>query len=172
MDVQFGDEHQKLKSTVETIPTLEQVFERFPNMMMNIELKTPSPEAVSEFTRLLRQYNRTENTLIGIRKDEWHQKLHQSGQFKTFFSDKQLGRVILSYLTGLLPFLSLSDDSFQIALYTENFYAWKKREWQSTFKTEMFFWMVRLCNILFRPLLWYLRRRGLVSMYWVCNNEE
>lgn len=32
--------------------------------------------------------------------------------------------------------------------------------------------MVRIINIVTRPLIWHLKRRGIVSFGWVCNTRE
>lgn len=47
-----------------TIPALEEVFEAFPEYRMVIEIKQQEPSIVQPFCDLLRQYNRTELTLV------------------------------------------------------------------------------------------------------------
>jgi hypothetical protein len=49
------------------MPTLEEVFKTFPNMPMNIELKTPSTASIKEFLRLISEYGRNNTTIVGIR---------------------------------------------------------------------------------------------------------
>ena len=51
----------------EKIPTLEEVFQIFPAVPMNIELKTPTPTAMKEFARLIYEYDRKDITICGIR---------------------------------------------------------------------------------------------------------
>ena len=57
----------KVKTNKEKIPKLVDVFAKFPNTMMNIELKTPTDTALLEFVKLVHDYERIENTVIGIR---------------------------------------------------------------------------------------------------------
>jgi hypothetical protein len=47
-----------LVSEENKIPLLEEVFRKFPEKPMNIELKTPSSEAIAEFSRLVTKYER------------------------------------------------------------------------------------------------------------------
>jgi glycerophosphoryl diester phosphodiesterase len=56
------------------IPLLEEIFKQFPTMPMNIEIKTPSHEAIEEFRNLLKKYKREHLTIWGIR-GPLHEKL-------------------------------------------------------------------------------------------------
>ena len=47
-----------LLSEENKIPLLDDVFCRFPSKPMNIELKTPSEEAIQEFNKLVKKYQR------------------------------------------------------------------------------------------------------------------
>lgn len=31
---------------------------------------------------------------------------------------------------------------------------------------------MKLSNMICKPLIWHLRRRGIMTYYWVCNNEK
>jgi glycerophosphoryl diester phosphodiesterase len=46
------------------VPTLEELFQRYPDMRMNIEIKQETPSMVRPFCQLLRDYNREESTLV------------------------------------------------------------------------------------------------------------
>ncbi len=47
-----------------TVPTLEEVFQAFPDMLMNIEIKQASPSIVEPFCELIHQYDMAEQVLI------------------------------------------------------------------------------------------------------------
>jgi glycerophosphoryl diester phosphodiesterase len=68
IELQFAEEGHRVTTGNESIPTLQEVFEKFPQMPMNIELKTSSQSAIATFVRLLNQHKRIETTIIGIRK--------------------------------------------------------------------------------------------------------
>ena len=42
------------------------MFEAYPNLPMDIEIKTPSRNAIREIKRLIHKYNRIDITLVGI----------------------------------------------------------------------------------------------------------
>ena len=42
----------------------------------------------------------------------------------------------------------------------------------STIKNTIYFWMIKSGYYLFQPLIWHLKRRGVMTFYWVCNSEE
>lgn len=47
-----------------TVPTLEEVFQAYPDMPMNIEIKQSSPSIVEPFCELIRQYGMAKKVLI------------------------------------------------------------------------------------------------------------
>lgn len=47
-----------------TVPTVEELFQAFPQMRMNIEIKQTDPPIVQPFCDLLRQYNMTDQVLV------------------------------------------------------------------------------------------------------------
>lgn len=47
------------------IPSLAELFERYPTMPMVIDIKQKEPEIEQQLCNLLRQYNKTEHTIIG-----------------------------------------------------------------------------------------------------------
>jgi glycerophosphoryl diester phosphodiesterase len=53
-----------------TIPTLESVFERFPNYRMNIEIKQSDPPIHQQFCALIRKYGMEDKVLVASFKDE------------------------------------------------------------------------------------------------------
>jgi hypothetical protein len=48
----------KVQTTSNKIPLLEDVFTEFPEKPMNIELKTPTDEAIKEYARIVRKFGR------------------------------------------------------------------------------------------------------------------
>jgi len=90
-----------------------------------------------------------------------------------FFNDYAVFKLLLLYFTGLLPFVRVEDASLQIPLYTEEFHGWKRQalpgqEW----KVDCFFSLVKFSNWVAKPLIWHLKKRGIMTMFWVCNEEE
>ena len=48
-----------------TIPTLEEVFQAFPDVHLNIDIKPEDPQVVAQFSELLRRFDRLERTTVG-----------------------------------------------------------------------------------------------------------
>jgi len=46
------------------VPTLKEVFEAFPEMRINIEIKDTRPDPISRVCRTIREYNMTDNVMI------------------------------------------------------------------------------------------------------------
>lgn len=65
----FAPEGMTVHSKGEKIPTLQQVFKRFPDVTINLEIKTPSKEAIKSLVKLIHTYNRRHLTIVGIRDD-------------------------------------------------------------------------------------------------------
>lgn len=47
------------------VPTLEEMFQRYPKMRMNIEIKQETPSMVRPFCQLIRDYNMADKILVG-----------------------------------------------------------------------------------------------------------
>jgi lysophospholipase D len=54
-----------VKTQRNKIILLESLFEEFPDMPMNIDLKTPTEPAIAEFDRLVRKFKRQHLTIWG-----------------------------------------------------------------------------------------------------------
>lgn len=54
-----------IKTQKNKILFLEELFEQFPEMPMNIDLKTPTDVAITEFDRLVRKFKREHMTVWG-----------------------------------------------------------------------------------------------------------
>jgi glycerophosphoryl diester phosphodiesterase len=53
-----------------TIPSLQELFEAFPNTRINIDIKTANPLAVDLFCELITRYNREESICVGSFHDK------------------------------------------------------------------------------------------------------
>jgi glycerophosphoryl diester phosphodiesterase len=47
----------------------------------------------------------------------------------------------------------------------------RKRNYGDTWKTAYFFIGLKLMNIVTIPMIWHLKKRGIMTYYWVCNTE-
>jgi hypothetical protein len=84
-------------------------------------------------------------------------------------NDKDFYWLLFYYFTGMLPYVFIGEVSVQLPLCTEEFYFWKIREWGNNWKTHAYFKALKILNILIRPLVNHLHKRGIMVYYWVCN---
>ena len=76
-----------LKTVKNKIPLLDDLFREFPDMPMNIDLKTPSDEAITEINRLVRKHDREEITIWGSMNASANQQLMETNsKVITFYS--------------------------------------------------------------------------------------
>lgn len=70
-----------------------------------MELKTPTPSAIDNVINMIREYDRENDIILGIRTKENIQIRQKCPDILTFMNDFTVGKMYLSYFTGLLPFL-------------------------------------------------------------------
>lgn len=142
--------------------------------MMNIELKTPTDSAMKQLVRLIKKYNKVDNTIVGIRNHRNLELMEQHPQLMVFMNDKKVHTLAALYFIGLAPFLPIPESSLQIPVYSTEFEEWniKRTPQPDKWKVKLFMRTVKLLNLITRPLLWHLKRRGILSLGWVCNSEE
>jgi glycerophosphoryl diester phosphodiesterase len=98
------------------IPLLEDVFKRFPDIWINIDLKsTPRISQLAEGVRdLIRKYNRESKTVWG-NSGSTPARLFRSlaPEIPLFCGKDSFRNVVIGYCFGLLPFMRLEFDVFE-----------------------------------------------------------
>lgn len=102
-----------------------------------------------------------------------------------FFSLTRILRLYGLYITGLLPFFEIKEDSLQVPLLTDELYKWKM-SFAKTSKDKFMVWFGYVYYLLFLfrysligclnkisgPLFTHLHKRGILVIYWVLNTEK
>eukprot|EP00331_Platyophrya_macrostoma_P022547 CAMPEP_0176456350 /NCGR_PEP_ID=MMETSP0127-20121128/31233_1 /TAXON_ID=938130 /ORGANISM="Platyophrya macrostoma, Strain WH" /LENGTH=209 /DNA_ID=CAMNT_0017846287 /DNA_START=422 /DNA_END=1051 /DNA_ORIENTATION=- len=152
------------------MPLLREVFEQFPHVLINIELKHPTEELLIRTNALVKEFKR-ENTLIwGCRQRKDTQILQKlNPEVPCFFTAESVYKVYLSYFFGLLPFVSLPEHSIQLPYFM--------KEYQEELKTaklgrKIYLYIVKLFSMVSVPIAKHLEKRGVLFAYWVLNNHE
>lgn len=169
------------------IPTLEEVYEAFPDALINVDLKGPYDEAAAAAViALTRKYRRAKRTVFGgfmqkklsLIKREMPEAVVAVGPHRVLL-------LVLAYWLGLLPFLRVWEDVFEFPVS----YRYLQREelrlaaerrralpralqlfstdWLALAKAWLLFKL--LSN---RGFIEALKRRGLLVLGWVVNCEE
>ena len=135
-------------------------------------MKTPSVEAIEELDGLIRKYKRESKTVWGIR-GPLHQCLKKTNPSTlTFFDERQVLRLLLLFVTGLLPFSKIPDDSLQIPIWTDDYYNWKLDTTSNKLQIRAWFTGLKFFNLIITPIIGHLQKRGIMTIGWVCNEEE
>ena len=80
----------------------------------------------------------------------------------------------MAFFLGYLPYIKINEVSLQIPLYSKDFYEWinSSTNGNSSFRLNAMFTIMKVFNYLLIPMVWHLRRRGIMTYYWVCNDKE
>lgn len=151
---------------------LREVFEAFPNIPINIDIKINNDGLISKVSDLIKEYNREEYTVWGNFSDEVTQKCYKMNpNVNLLFSMQRVTMLLFLMYTGLLPFIPLKETHLEIFL--PSIYLRRKGGPSPTF-LPLEKLVVRTINVLLmRPCLFnHLRARGIHVYFWVLNKDE
>lgn len=112
-----GQECKAAEGVSRQIPLLRTVFEQFPHIPINIDVKTGHPVLIRKISALIEEFNRVDITVWGSFSDSVNRECHlENPRIATFMPIKRTIKIVLAYYLGLLPFLSLSDGFFEVPL--------------------------------------------------------
>lgn len=150
------------------IPTLEEVFQAFPDTLMQLDLKAGSREVTRKTGELVKKYNREKNTIWGAMGDDQYLREYNP-DLPRFFSPKGVLKVYLLYITGLLPFFRVTNGSYSVPKYSEAYEKWRSST--NATGTKIFFSVLKFMEITSQPLIEHLQARGVLVFHWVLNEE-
>ncbi|CAH8454126.1 unnamed protein product [Heterobilharzia americana] len=159
IEVQFspGSFCNEMSSPSYKIARLKDLFLKFPDIPINIDIKVHDDLLINEVARLIETHNRERITIWG----------------HSYFPSILLRRVDNGLLFfGLLPFLPIKYDCFELPLISvirSNEFA-RRRNWHGFLpNTALLLSEYVLSSSLF---IQHLRKRGIPVFFWVCNNEN
>lgn len=157
-------------NTDRKIPLLREVFEKFPEVPMNIDVKANDEELLCKVTSLVREFKREGITVIGSFSS------HLSGKCQEMNPDLlhfccfcKVLKILVSFYLGLLPFLTINESFFEIMMPSVGFD--KNNCLPTNLKSRIFLRMVDFI-IMNRFLFRHLQRRGIRVYVWVLNHED
>ncbi|KAK0160927.1 hypothetical protein PV328_008282 [Microctonus aethiopoides] len=174
LPIDFDPERHFVGCTTEEerkFPLLREVFEAFPQMPINIDIKVNDNKLIYKVSELIKKYDREEYTIWGNFNDEITRKCYNvNPNVNIFFSMKRVALLILFMYTGILPFIPLRETHLEIflpAIYLRKTGAPKS----SSPLQKIICHTVNL--LLIRPCLFnHLKARGIHIYFWVLNREE
>jgi len=156
------------------IPTLQSVLHRYPNSVLNIDLKDDSAELVDLVADLIESEGAEDRVIWGSMFSSVNRlQMKRSQSIPRFFSPQQLLILYFQYLTGILPFCPLPAAYLEIPYLTERMkpiYSRLIRERVGDFAVRplmsLLIWLSRSSH-----LFNHLRSRGVFVIVWVINEE-
>ncbi|KAK2579554.1 hypothetical protein KPH14_010853 [Odynerus spinipes] len=153
-------------------PLLREVFEAFPHIPINIDIKINNDELIRQVSELIKEFKREECTVWGNFSDEITRKCYKANpNVNLLFSMQRVMMLMFLMYTGLLPFIPLKETHLEIFL--PSIYLRRKGKPNATF-LPLEKLVVRTINLLLiRPCLFtHLRARGIHVYFWVLNQDE
>ena len=109
---------KKAKNIQYNIPSLEQIFNNYPNQRINIEIKDPDASGLIKLIELISRYNIQDNILVVSSHYEVIKKFRKltKNKIATAASRSDIKRMMF---WGLVPFYKNKFDAFQLPFYSE-----------------------------------------------------
>nr|NP_001187824.1 glycerophosphodiester phosphodiesterase domain-containing protein 1 [Ictalurus punctatus]ADO29168.1 glycerophosphodiester phosphodiesterase domain-containing protein 1 [Ictalurus punctatus] len=183
----FGQKCQADSDVSRDIPLLETVFEHFPETPINIDVKCDSDVLIKKISELVKKFRREHITVWGSFSDVVNRKCQQENpDIATFVPIRRTVAIILAYYLGLLPFLSLTDDFFEVPLMCNFGRMPNVVEYIKSCAASIPSFLKFSCTdddivhlailladylLMSRRLVDHLRSRGMSVFFWVCNSE-
>ncbi|KAH8852591.1 Lysophospholipase D GDPD1, partial [Schistosoma japonicum] len=155
------------------IARLEDLFDKFPNTPVNIDIKVHNDFLINEVARLIETHSRERITVWGSMNSKVSKECKlRNKNILTFAPFSYVIWIMACYFIGLLPFLPVKYDCFELPLVSvirSNEFA-RQRRWDRFLpNVALLFSEYLLSSPLF---IKHLRKRGIPVFFWVCNNED
>jgi glycerophosphoryl diester phosphodiesterase len=111
-----------------TIPSLEQVFQTFPDYRINIEIKQQQPRITETLCKLIRQYNKQEQVLVvSFYDSEMKDFRQQCPEVITAGAPNEIRNFYILHRAFLANLYKSNADAFQVPEYQDSLHIVTKR---------------------------------------------
>ena len=154
---------------------LEDLFQAFPEVDVNIDVKVNDANLVRAISELVKKYKRENKTAWGNSKHETITLCHETNpDIGLFFSFRRVIEVLLLYYSGLLPFFPLKETHFEVPMPLI-MHKMTVKDIGQVNKIGFFSKIIiPFLNavLMQRKLFDHLTARGILVYVWVLNTEE
>lgn len=166
-----GDEEER------RIPLLVEVFQSFPHIPINIDIKTNNDFLIEEVDRLITEHKREEITVWGSFSEKITNKCYiQNPKVNLLFSLRQVFQLVVLFYTGLLPFVPLKESHLEIFQPSMVLHpSWKNHNIKNgPLLLYLPTFLVKTIDFLLmnKALFKHLGKRGIQTYVWVLNYES
>ncbi|XP_066433029.1 lysophospholipase D GDPD1-like [Eleutherodactylus coqui] len=169
LEVTFFPGHMS-SGTDHRIPLLEEVFQRFPNKPINVEVKEDNDELIRKVSELVKRYQRTERTIWAATSDRVMKKCRKENPDMPFMFTPCRGVVLLLlYYTGLLPFVDVPEsvvETYMPSIINRTYFP------KPTLMRNRFLVYLQEKLIMRKSLFQHLQARGIQVYLWVLNQDS
>lgn len=149
------------------IPLLEEIFEKFPDLPINLDIKFHSDQLVEKVHELILKYKREDITVWGSFNENVTKKCNQlNPNIDLYFSLKGTVRFILLLITGLLPFLPIKETHFEMLVPS---ILLKNHEVSFGYRCAL---KILDLIVIRKSVVKHLQKRGLIVYFWVLNSDD
>lgn len=152
---------------------LEDLFKKYPKMPMNVDIKSNNIKLVYIVNQLIQKYKRESITVWGNGSSSITKNIRPCNKnIYTLYTLPEILKTLLWYYTGLLPFLPLYANYYEIpmcSLFAER---------AETFPERAGTWWLKIVLSVLDPMITnekiitHLKKRGVLTYFFVLNNEH
>ncbi|XP_068750276.1 lysophospholipase D GDPD1-like isoform X1 [Montipora capricornis] len=149
------------------IPLLESVFAAFPDIPINVDIKSNCDVLIDKTHKLICKYDRKDSTVWGNFSKEVTDKCYKKDpEIPIMFSMQRTALLVVLFYSGLLPFVPLRESFLEI---TSPLILIRRFEVSRTMKFICYVvdWLM-ISPILFK----HLDKRGIQTYLWVLNDDS
>ncbi|XP_063157393.1 lysophospholipase D GDPD3 isoform X2 [Candoia aspera] len=152
------------------IPRLEEVFEQFPEVPVNIEIKQDNDELINKVADLVRKYHRSHISIWASFESHVLKKCRKANKDMPYiFSIKRGIFMLFLWYLGLLPFFPLKESFLEFVLpsiMNRTYFPVKRGKFGALLAS--FTTKVAMKKKLFK----HLQDRGIQTLLWVLNEDK
>ncbi|XP_042896084.1 lysophospholipase D GDPD1 isoform X1 [Parasteatoda tepidariorum] len=154
------------------IPLLKDVFERFPEVPINIDIKVNNDMLIEKVNDLIREHERENITVWGNFSNAVTKKCFKiNPQIPIYFSASRVICLVLFTYSGLLPFIPFKESCLELFMPSVLLKNPSMKGSRDKFWSPYVVWLIE--KLLLRKSLFdHLLKRGIQTYLWVLNEEE
>ncbi|KAF6020127.1 hypothetical protein EB796_021569 [Bugula neritina] len=153
---------------------LEDLFKKYPAMLINIDIKTHNLKLISSVAELVKKYQREDRTLWGNSSSAIMTSVRAlNTNILLYYSGVEVIKTLFLYCTGLLPFVPVYADCFEIPMFEIGLKYIDVVPIYSKWRPYVNL-LLRVLDYFFtnEKLITHLRKRGVPTIMFVLNTEE
>ncbi|XP_063791365.1 lysophospholipase D GDPD3 isoform X2 [Pseudophryne corroboree] len=169
LEVTFFPGH-KSSGSDRRMPLLEEVFQRYPQKPINVEVKADDDKLIKRISELVKKYHRTDRTIWACTTDSVMKKCRKENpDMPVMFTPRRGILLLLLYYSGLLPFVPLSEsvvETYMPSIINRTYFP------HNSLMRNRFLVYLQDKLMMRKSLFEHLEARGIQVYLWVLNQDS